>query len=830
MKEIIGNKNFDNKNFMTPERKTRLLLLAALFMSSLFIFWRYLFGNELMVFNDVGGDTLQLYAMQYTSVVNHIREGSFSWWDMTHGFGVNYFKLEPFDPAFLLTVGAGVLLGPDKMLFVLSWVQVLKVLAAGYIFYHYLSCFSFGRQAKLAAAFAYGLNGYLLVWGQHYQFGTAVVYFPLLLLGCEKYIQNRKGKVIFPLAVFLTGIYSAYFSYMCLAALGLYLLFRVFMEEGKKWKERIFKFLGGCWRIILGIGMSMGIFLPLSEFLLNVSSRVGTGDSGLLESIKRFLTFYPEKFYESVLMRLFSSNLQMTFAKKDEWFEAYFNYYEDPIFFCSTLAVLFNAAFLFVFWKSGVTKRVKAAVYSGAVLITLCVTVELGGFVFNGFSDITNRYTFVLIPFFLLSFAWMWDYIKEQRKIPLPLIFGFSVVMIFVYAVGYKQSLFPEHKLNAFILCATGLGMAVCVAYCVKGGRYKNSAMAVLLVLLFVNVTSDGRACYEERICVRKSDTPAEEIAAQQAVYEEERNSKDPLRVEKAERMIPQGFFGALYNQNIQDALNWLNEHEYGFYRLEKDFISGTWCMDAQAQGYYGVSSYNSVLNQNVKEFIDTCCPELYAMDHNHYSFVDCAEDNKLAAFFGIRYLLSRDGNLAPSKYEKLEQFGDIYLYKNTETADTAKFFANAISEESFKKLYSKETRDVLLENVIVTEDGEDISDAEEAKKLREKGTGIVVQEIVSDESHIEGQVVSTTDGYVLFMIPYEKGWHLTVDGKEQELFRGDLGFAACSMKEGVHNYSLTFVVPGMKEGMVLGAVFWCIFLLGEIYVYIRKRYSGNRV
>ena len=825
MKQIM-----DNKNFMNPERKTRLLLLAALFMSSLFIFWRYLFGNELMVFNDVGGDTLQLYVMQYTSVVNHIREGSFSWWDMTHGFGVNYFKLEPFDPAFLLTVGAGVILGPDKMLFVLSWVQVLKVLAAGYIFYHYLSCFSFGRQAKLAAAFAYGLNGYLLVWGQHYQFGTAVVYFPLLLLGCEKYIQNRKGKVIFPLAVFLTGIYSAYFSYMCLAALGLYLLFRIVMEEGKKWKERILKFLGGCWRIILGLGMSMGIFLPLSEFLLNVSSRVGTGDRGLLESIKRFLTFYPEKFYESVLMRLFSSNLQMTFAKKDEWFEAYFNYYEDPIFFCSTLAVLLNVAFLFVFWKSGAAKRTKAAVYSGAVLIVLCVTVELGGFVFNGFSDITNRYTFVLIPFFLLSFAWMWDYIKEQGKIPLLLIFGFSVVMIFVYAVGYKQSLFPEHKLNAFILCATGLCMAVCVVCCVKGGRYKNSAMTVLLVLLFINVTSDGRACYEERICVRKSDTPAEEIAAKQAVYEEERNSKDPLRVEKAERTIPQGFFGALYNPNIQDALKWLEEHEQGFYRLEKDFISGTWCMDAQVQGYYGVSSYNSVLNQNLKEFIDTCCPELYAMDHNHYSFTDCVEDNKLAAFFGIRYLLSRDGNLDSSKYEKLEQFGDIYLYKNTEPAFTAKFFSDAISEESFKKLYSKESRDVLLENVIAAEGGTDIADISEVKKMGKQGTGVVLQGIISDESHIEGQAVCTSDGYVMFMIPYEKGWHLTVDGKEQALFRGDLGFAACSMKEGVHNYSLTFIVPGMKEGMAISAVFWCIFLLGEIYAYIRKRYSGNRV
>ena len=170
-----------------------------------------------------------------------------------------------------------------------------------------------------------------------------------------------------------------------------------------------------------------------------------------------------------------------------------------------------------------------------------------------------------------------------------------------------------------------------------------------------------------------------------------------------------------------------------------------------------------------------------------------------------------------------------IYLYKNTEPAFTAKFFSDAISEESFKKLYSEETRDVLLENVITTEDGADISDISDVKKMGKQDTGMVLQEITSDESHIEGQAVCKTDGYVMFMIPYEKGWHLTVDGKEQELFRGDLGFAACSMKEGVHNYSLTFVVPGMKEGMMISAVFWCIFLLGQISVYIRKNNSGDR-
>ena len=143
------------------------------------------------------------------------------------------------------------ILGPDKMLFVLSWVQVLKVLEEAIFFITIFPAFLLEDRQRLAAALRLGRIPSCM--GTTLSIGTTVVYFPLLLLGCEKYIQNRKGKVIFPLAVFLTGIYSAYFSYMCLAALGLYLLFRIVMEEGKKWKERILKFLGGCWRIILGL-------------------------------------------------------------------------------------------------------------------------------------------------------------------------------------------------------------------------------------------------------------------------------------------------------------------------------------------------------------------------------------------------------------------------------------------------------------------------------------------------------------------------------------------------------------------------------------------------
>ena len=220
----------------SPDMKALCFLLLILSVSCCFMFRDYLFGNELMIFNDIGSDTWQQYIMNYTSIVNHLRNGNFSLWDFNNGLGINQFNFNLFDPFLMLLYGAGVVLGPAHMLLYINVIQVLKILAAGAAFYWFLSQFSFSAQAKLIASYTYALNGFLLVWGQHYQFGTVVIYFPLMLLFCEKFIQKKKGKALFSVMVFLCGIYSVYFTYMCLAATGLYLLFRP--DAGRPHLER----------------------------------------------------------------------------------------------------------------------------------------------------------------------------------------------------------------------------------------------------------------------------------------------------------------------------------------------------------------------------------------------------------------------------------------------------------------------------------------------------------------------------------------------------------------------------------------------------------------
>ena len=800
------------------------------------MFRNYLLGNELMIFNDVGSDTWQQYIMNYTDIVNHLRDGSFSFWDFNNGLGINQFNFNLFDPFLMLLYGIGVVLGPAHMLLYINVIQVLKILVAGFAFYWFLSQFSFSMQAKLIASYAYALNGFLLVWGQHYQFGTAVIYLPLLWMFCEKFIQKKRGKALFPVMVFLCGIYSVYFTYMCLAATGLYLLFRILMLDELTWKERIQKFLFGCAEMILGAGMSLVVFLPMAEVLLNVSSRLDSDGTGLLDFLRQCFTPYSRKFYLSLLKRIFSDNLQNGYGLAKGPQQYVMNYYEDPVLFCSTLAVFLNVQFLVILRKADMTKRAKRVLYGIVVLIILGVAFPVGGTVFNYFTLPTQRYTFVLMPVFLLLMAWMWDYLRKGGKLNLLLILAVTVLMGWAYWCGYKQAGFREYRMNILILTVTGILMAAGLTLLcfLKKQQIRNIILGCLGVVLVVNVVSDSGTNYQNRVTMKKTDVPVEEMEQETQRYEEMRKSEDKETKYRAEIEKPQDFFREMYRTDLQDCLNYLKEKDPTFYRVEKDYISGTVSMDSSGQGYRGISTYNSVMNGNVKDFVETCYPELFFADHNHYTFWNNVEDNWLAAFLGVKYILSGNGEPDETKYKLLDRVGSLYIHENVLDAQTAHFYTQDISEESLRELCTEENREELLGEAIALEDGTEIKDASEIQTLKseeqemaEKNSSVTLDAPQKD-SVVTGSVHAETDGYALFMIPYEKGWSLTIDGEKAELLRGDIGFLACRVAEGDHTILLTFHAPGLNAGAAGSLLFWILFAGSRIVIICKNKKSAG--
>lgn len=814
----------------SPDVRALCFLFLLLSASCSFIFRDYLYGNDLMIFNDIGSDTWQQYIMNYTSIVNHLRDGSFSLWDFNNGLGINQFNFNLFDPFLMLLYGVGVVLGPAHMLLYINVIQILKIMVAAFAFYWFLSQFSFSVPSKMITSYAYALNGFLLVWGQHYQFGTVVIYFPLMLLFCEKFIQKKKGKALFPVMVFLCGIYSVYFTYMCLAATGLYLLFRILMLDGLTWKERIQRFLLGCAEMIMGVGMSLVVFLPMAEVLLNVSSRLESDGTGLLDFLRQCFTPYSRKFYLSMLKRMFSSNLQNGYGLAKGPQQYVMNYYEDPVLFCSTLAVFLNVQFLAVLRKADMTKRAKRVLYGVAALILVGTALPVGGTVFNYFTLPTQRYTFVLMTVFLLLMAWMWDYMRKGGKLNLVLILAVTALMGWAYWCGYEQAGFQEYRTNILILTVTGILAAVCLTLLcfLKDTQIRNVILGVMGVVLVVNVVSEGGTNYQNRVTMKKTDVPAEVMVQETQRYEEMRTSDDKEIKYCAEIEKPQDFFREMYRVDLADCLNYLKENDPTFYRVEKDYISGTVSMDSSGQGYRGISTYNSVMNGNVKEFVETCYPELFFADHNHYTFWNNVDDNWLAAFLGVKYILSGNGEPDETKYKLLDQVGSLYIHENVLDAQTAHFYTQDISEESLKELCTEENREELLGEAIALEDGTEIGDASEIQTLKseEQETAEQNSSVTLDapqkDSVVTGSVHAEADGYALFMIPYEKGWSLTIDGEKAELLRGDIGFLACEVSEGDHTILLTFEAPGLKAGTIGSVLFWILFAQSRLLI-IRK-------
>ena len=825
----------------TKKRKQDLLtafaLVIMLGLSCLVIFKDYLFGNQLLIFNDIGSDTWQQYIMNYTSIVNHLRAGDFFLWDFSNGLGINMFNFNLFDPFLMLLYAFGVLKGPAHMLIFINIIQILKILTAGLAFYWFLSQFPFSYQARLVASYVYGLNGFLLVWGQHYQFGTAVVYLPLLLMFCEKFIQKKKGRGFFPIMVFLCGIYSVYFTYMCLAATGLYLLVRVLMVENLTPVDRLKKFFTGCLEMILGAGMSLVVFLPMAEVLLHVSSRLDSDGKGLLDSIRQWFTPYSLKFYQSLLKRMFSSNLQNGYGLAKGPQQYIMNYYEDPVMFCSTLAVFLNVQFLAVLRKSDMKKRAKRILYITSAVLILAVALPIGGTAFNYFTLPTQRYTFVLMPVFLLLMAWMWDYMRKGGRLNLVLILLITALMGWAYWCGYDQAGFSEYKRNILILTVTGVIMAVCLGALVflTKKQIRSVVMAVMGLALIVNVISEGTVNYQARVTMKKTDTLPEEMAQKTEEYKTMKKSKDKNVKYRAEMEKPQDFFREMYRTDLQDCLTYLEQNDLEFYRVEKDYISGTVAMDSSAQGYRGISTYNSVMNGYVKEFVETCYPELFFADHNHYTFWNHVDDNWLAAFLGIRYILSGNGNPDGTSWKLQDQVGSLFIHENTLDAETAHFYSTAISEDSLKELCTEENREELLGEAIALEDGEAIESAEEiaarktSQQEKAEENSSVTLNAPEKDSLITGSIHAETDGYALFMIPYENGWSLTVDGEETELVRGDIGFLACKVASGDHDIVLKFTAPGLYVGAAGSVIFWILFAGSRIIIVYRKKSYEKR-
>lgn len=758
-----------------------LVLTLLMVVTLLVVFYPFIFRHKMFIFGDIGSDTENVYYPFYLSLAHKMGQHDFSLWSFQDGMGRNMLSHQT-DLGSVFTWIA-CLSGVSGIKYALGYLQMLKILLSGFLCWIYLSGFSFSKPAKVLASYIYAFNGFMMLWGQHYFFGNASVYIALMLIAIERSFQARQGYVFTVLVTFVVLCNSYYLGYMILLFAGVYALFRCFHLYSRGEIRIAAKKLGGllC-SVLIGGCMSAFLFLPSVALVLGTSTRISSS-MGIVDKLLMYLTNqYDGETFLGILSRLFSNNLM---GSND--FTGPMNYYELPQYFftCLNCFVLILFAFELVLrWRE---QKKQSVLYLIELLLAgFTVVNPLCSLVLNGFVSSFFRFTFLFMPLLALCYAQILDRLihgtLKYANVEISIACFVSVTLL--AAVIFKTNTASrDGELTGMLCLLVIIGFSLIALYLQtvkQPGVMRSLCLIGMTVLVLFNVTWESYMS----TCVRTLSSDIKPF-----LY-----AQDP-------------------NEDVAAALEKLNEQDESFFRVEKTFSDVAIYNDSQVEGYYGISSYNSVQNSNVVAFVEQFCPDLILGPASYYHrFAQIYDNTEIASLLGVKYIFSYDDLSEISEYEYLDSYGKMKVYQNTGTENIGRFFASAVSYDQFQAMEDPDQLE-LCETLILNELSQPVT-------VESTGVSQVTIQMPDNSSRVEGTVEAAQDGWVFLAIPYENGWSAFVDGQEAELLQADIGFMALAVSEGTHSITLQYRTPYLTEGILISCAGLVAFAGWSILLY----------
>ena len=530
----------------TNDRRKHLWLWYSISFCVFFFgfFMMFFLRGKSMIWQD---DGFNMYFPNLYYIGRHLRdfisgilkgEFSFRMFDFTLGMGDDVrgavMRIHPDSLLAFLVPAKGTELFYHFLIF-------FRLYCAGVCFLIYTRYQKINDDAALLGCMVYLFNGHVLKQCvQHPNFILAMVVLPLLLLGAEKVMRERKY-AFFIIVSALGFICTYYFMYMCSIALILYVLIRFpfcFRQDRLRSFVGLFFRMGGTY--LLAIAMSACSLLPT---ILHVRS------SYRLDSLGGFsqLLWYkdsPLRFYRWFL------DLITPYVKTGE--ATNFNF---AVIAVPAVVVLFCLALRR-------NRRESMVQLAAAVLIQgIMIIVPLGAYIMNGFSGTTNRWIFV---------------------------FCFTIGLMCAFMAGSLCSL---QKTDRIILwCAAGVFTVVCAAdYLMTGTAiYLVSAAELLIFTAFLTIPATGKLrSVPTLMAIVFISTLVNGVLSESSLYGDY-VSEFIDAGESLEKMTQSEF--AMLSEIDDD----------GWYRTDSSLMGLRKENYSEVLGYRGIAEFNSILNRNL--------------------------------------------------------------------------------------------------------------------------------------------------------------------------------------------------------------------------------------
>ncbi len=803
------------------------LLLGLLVVGNLLIFEDFILGDRLLLFDDLGSDSI-FHNLPVMHCFANLRPFGQYW---LHGsaLGNNVFMfpwVNVFNPI-LKVLGWNATV--PQLAHRIVYYAVIQSLLAGVFLYWFLLRSGRSTFAAIAASLSYALCGaftavstWMVILTPPLLAGLAIV-----LWAYRVWQQERRWYVL--------TLATSYFAVstqplVTLYQLAVFLLLYLFAEAVASPEPRARRALPGFLRqvattaLVAGVGLlAVAFFLiPHAYYTLFHTARPATVTIHPLA-----LPAAPELL--AVFLRTYSNDLLGT---ANLWTARYgfSNYMELPFLYCGVLLLLVLAAHCF---QRGRLRLRREQIAAAVLLLPLTLAQFLPGvraYLFFGGRAAYFRWTSVfMVAALAITGSGALDRFAvrpKPRKTRLMVVGSAALLLIGALALVDVTAVVTRHlpvdRVVSLAVAVTILGDALLLQIPQRAIKYYG-----VLLLLLAELTFQGH----RTVSFQRSPLP------------------------KAEGGRAGGVSQVYSNPSMLKAIALVKRVEAGsFFRVSKtpeytDLVDNS----SLCQGYYGTRGYTAFNNPATVAFYEGNHVALGRMNSYLPGF---RERYLLDALVGVKYYLRRGTLPVPPWAVRLASVGHTDVYWNPRAFPLGVLYDRYMSEAEFRRLpLGDEERDLLLLSVAVV--------GEEALTRKRSGwvslahvTGPVVlssrDDVVRDATQerqrnglkvvslerdaIAARIAGDRAGLVFFSIPYDAGWHIRVDGMEVDRLRVQIGFLGALVPAGEHAIRLEYRPPYYRLGVavsvtgVVGIIVTLIFLRREAaeFLSITERTGGR--
>lgn len=640
--------------------------------------------------------------------------------------------------------------------YVVGWLYILKYIVAGTCSYLYIKRFTKRNQFALIGAILYAFSGFQTTNLLFYHFHDVVAFFPLLLLGIEKVMEDHKDKGLFIFAVFINSIINYFFFVQEVVFLGIYFLIRFWDKKPGVLIRRIMTCMV-CG--IVGVGMSAIIFLPSVMYVQsNPRSSLQLYLQNMVWDSKGFLFVLKGFLLPGEAMHDHSSIIAQ------QWNSTA----------CYLPMVGLTCVFAYIEKKRDWLSKIMKI-----LLIISFLPILSSGFLL--FTAIYQRWWYMLILMMALATSLVVENasqfnIRKSALINMAILLGYYLVIQFM-KWSKDSDILVFHKVRLFGYFAVAFaGMAI--IYLLARTKKLTCKYMVIGISAFSILTTAVTLHF-----YRVNTTPTQDY---------KRTFTLGTKLEKLDDQ---------YRYNTGDNLITLTGEAAGLSSFSSTVANSIWDFDELLDFYAGVirldkNSVPGIAQLLGAKYYITQDPgeaspvqEIEAGDTKYFVM----ETEACPIGYAVHNYILKDDLMAIEKNKR----GIALL-------------SSAVIEKDVENIVSKGAKRSTAETTNFNRTIEDY--------VRENSSG-AVKNFSRDTNGFTCTSEYRTDTFVYFSIPYDDGWKAYIDGQKVEIIKSG-GMMLIKVPSGEHTIDFAYRTPGFMLGSVISVVCILSYLLYEVYKY----------